>query len=109
MPKAKETDFFKQMNILFTKRHKEKLDDLKKHTTLSNNIDVDNSTFVRAMVDYLHEHPEVCSNIKRYIIQNKGATYLTNFEVMVSEEKSIEQIADGLGVDVDIIKKIYQK
>lgn len=109
MPKAKETDFFKQMNILFTKRHSEKLDDLKKHTTLSNNVQVDNSTFVRAMVDFLHEHPEVCNNIKKYIVQNKGATYLTNFDVMVEEGKSIQEIADELGVDVKIIKKIYER
>lgn len=104
---AKETDFFKQTNISLSERHRNKLDDLKKLTVLSNNIYIDNSTFIRAMIDFLHDHPETCVNIKQYIIQNKGATFLTNFDILVEEGKSLKEISEIMGVDIKLIEKIF--
>lgn len=109
MAKIRETDFFKQTNILLTKKHKEKLEELKRITTLSNNVEVDNSTFIRAMIEYLHDKPETCKNIRKYIVQNKGATYVTKFEVEKEIGKSNREIADVLGVDEDVIDKINSR
>lgn len=106
MGRTKETDFFKQTNILLTQKHKTKLRELKKIATIGNNIEVDNSTFIRAMIEFLYDKPEICKNIKKYIIQNKGATYVTKFEVAISEGNSPSEIAKSLGVEEDVINKI---
>ena len=103
---VKESDFFKQTNISLTKRHKIYLNNLKERAILSTNLNIDNPTFVRAMLSYLNDHPEIIDNIKDYIVDNRGNSYVAKYTYMKSKNMSNEEISEALGVDLELINKI---
>lgn len=107
--KVKETDFFKQTTVLLTSKHKNELKEIKKVATLSSNVTTDTSTLIRAMLDYVSDNPSFCNKLKNYIVTNKGFTYISKYNNLRKENKSPDEIAEILGVEIDVINKIISK
>lgn len=107
--KLKENDFFKPSAIYLSERHYNKLEELKDHMVMSNNLHVSNSVFFRTMIEFLSENKDCCENLKQYITKNRGKSYINKFNTLVSENKDIEEISEALGVHKDLIEKIFNK
>lgn len=105
----KENDFFKASNIYLSKSHSDKLEKLKHYMIMSNNMYVSKSVFFRAMIDFLYDNMSCCDNMKQYITKNRGKSYVDKFNVLISENKSVEEISEILGVDEKLISKIFDK
>lgn len=104
-----ETELFRKMNILITDDLKEKMEYEKEKATLLADMEIDNSTLVRAMIWYFYDNDKQLKKLVPYLNKTKGYMMLETFNQMIEENAGIDEISKKLGISIDIIEKIEEK
>jgi hypothetical protein len=103
------SELFRKMNILITDELKEKMEYEKEKTTLLADMEIDNSSLVRAMVWYFYDNDQQLKKLVPYLKKTKGHNMLEEFHNMVEKNADVKEIENKLGISVEIIEKIEQK
>lgn len=103
---VKETDLFKQFSLWLIERNKEHLDEIKEKVSMYANVKVDNSGVMRGIIEFLYEHPELLHDLAPYVAKYKGFNVLREFEGLINEGKTMQEIHDVLGIGVKRIEKL---
>lgn len=104
-----ESELFRKLNILVLDRHKTQLDNLKEKVSLLGNLEMDNSCFLRGVIEYFDEHPEELKKLLPYVKKTKGYHILFAFQKMVKNNQTSQEIEKLLGVGVEITEKMREK
>lgn len=99
----RETDLFTRINILLTETQKDSLESIKNELSLMSNAEMDNSTLIRALIDYFSKKPEQLEKIVSYALNTKGYEIVAQFEKMILEGSTDEEIIEKLGLGIDVI------
>lgn len=103
---VKETDLFKQFSLWLIERNKEHLDEIKDKVSMYANVKVDNSGVMRGIIEYLYEHPELLREVAPYVAKYKGFNVLREFEGLVEDGKTIQEIQEAMGIGLKRIEKL---
>lgn len=105
--KVNETDLFSGIKILLVDKQKDKtMMALKENLSLISNIEVDNSTLVRSMIEYFSRNQDELLKLKDFVVEQKGYNLLRNIITMVVNGNSDEEIYAQIGVNVNIVKEV---
>lgn len=104
-----ETDLFKSLNVFLLSRDRNQLKVLKDKTSLLANVKIDNSAFIRGMINYFYENQEELEKLVPYAVQTKGFNILAKFNQMLAENRTPEEIEQELGIDIQVVNKLTQQ
>ena len=104
-----ETKLFRKLNILLLDKNKEHLEELKEKISLLANVEIDNSGFIRGMIEYLYDHQGELGNLVEYVKEYKGYSILDRFEKMVEANASFKQIEKEIGIGIAILKNLAKE
>ena len=104
-----ESELFRKLNILLLDKNKDQLEEVKEKASLFADVEIDNSGFVRGVIEYFHENPDELQKIVPYIKEAKGYNILMKFNEMLEENKKPKDIQKELGIGVEIVSKIKKK
>lgn len=109
MKKITETELFDEIKILLLNENKVRLEKLKINCSKITNMSIDNSSFVRAVIEYFFANEEKLVELSDFLRNAKGFSILKSLEDMLAENASAEEIRSKLGINISIIKKIQKK
>lgn len=104
-----ESELFRKLNILLLDKNKDQLEEVKEKASLLADIEIDNSGFVRGVIDYFHANPEELKKVVPYIKEAKGYNILMKFNEMIAENKNLKEIEKELGIGFEILDKVKEK
>lgn len=104
-----ETDLFRKVNIMITDDLKEKMEYEKERATLLSDVEIDNSTLVRAMIGYFYDNENAMKKLVPYLKKTKGHALLENLHEMMDKNVEAKTIEKQLGIGLDILKKIENR
>jgi hypothetical protein len=104
-----ESELFRKMNILLLDKNKEQLEEIKEKASLLADVEIDNSGFVRGVIEYFYDNPKELKKIVPHIKEVKGYNILMKFNEMVAENKTSKEIEQELGIGFEIVDKVKEK
>jgi hypothetical protein len=104
-----ETELFRKINVLLTDKNKEQLEMIKEKISLLSNVEIDNSGFVRGVIEYFSDNPEELKKLVPYVKEAKGYNILLKFNEMIAQNKTPKEIEEELGISIEIVDKIKEK
>ena len=104
-----ESELFKKLNILMLNKNKDHLEVIKEKMSLLCNIEVDNSAFLRGVIEYYYDNPDKLKDLIPYVKAYKGYNILSQFQELVEKGKSKEEITQELGLGLDIVESAFKK
>lgn len=104
-----ESELFRKLNILLLDKNKEQLEEVKEKASLLADEEIDNSGFVRGIIEYFHQNPDELKKVVPYIKEVKGYNILMKFNEMLAENKKPQDIEKELGIGFEIVDKVKQK
>lgn len=107
--KIKETDLFTNVNVFLLDRNKEQLDTLKKNVSMMENVRMDNSALIRGMIEYFIDKPERLREMAPYARNMKGFHILNRFQEMLTENRTLQEVEDELGISIELSNEIKEK
>lgn len=104
-----ETELFRKSNILLLDKNKNHLEDVKERVSLLANTEIDNSGFVRGVIEYFYENQEELKKLAGYVKEYKGYNILSKFQEMVEANAPFSQIEEEIGISVDIVEAVMER
>lgn len=104
-----ETELFRRINILLLDKNKEQLEMIKEKISLLSNVEIDNSGFVRGVIEYYADNPEELKKLVPYVKEAKGYNILLKFNEMIAQNKTPKEIEEKLGISIEIVDEIKKK
>ena len=101
-----ENMLFQRINVGLLKKNKEHMLELKKTLSLRNNIQIDNSGLIRAMIEYFTENPRRQEELDLYIKPSMGFEILNQLEEMLDKGCQLIEIEEKLGVGAEVLNKL---
>ena len=109
LKKVTETNMFERINFLITSKRKKELDELKIKLSLISNVKIDNSTFLRGVINYFKENDEQLNILKDYMLKNKGKYLFNNLEDLIKNNASDEEIYNSIGLSSEKLNELKNK
>lgn len=104
-----ESELFKKLNILILDKNKEHLEEVKERMSLLCNMEVDNSGFMRGVIEYYYDNPDKLMDLIEYVKAYKGYNILNQFQDLIDQGKDKKEIDKELGLGLDIIDAVFKK
>lgn len=103
-----ESELFKKLNILLLSKNKDHLDEVKEKISLLSNMEIDNSGFVRGVIEYYFDNPAKLEDLVPYVTEYKGYNILDKLEKLIEKNKTIKEIDKETGIGTDILKRVLE-
>lgn len=104
-----ESELFRKANILLLDKNKDHLEELKEKISLLANVEIDNSGFIRGVIEYFYENQEELKKLVNTVKNYKGYNILMDFNELMGQNKSIEDINKRTGIGMEILKNIEER
>lgn len=104
-----ESELFRKLNILLLDRNKEQLEEIKEKASLLADVEIDNSGLIRGIIHYFFENQDELKKVVPYVKEAKGYNILMQFNEMMDNDKSAEEIEQELGIGKEIFDKVTKK
>lgn len=109
MKKITETELFNEIKVFLLESNKSHLEDLKISCSKINNIVIDNSSFIRASIEYFFNNKDRLNELSEFLLDSKGFKILESLDEMLKNGSSVSEIHKKLGISVPIIERIKAK
>lgn len=101
-----ESALFKKTNVLLLERNRVHLDMIKDRLSMHENIDIDTSVLIRALIEFLYDNPKYLKKLSPYLQDLKGYRILELLEELMEQGLSIEELSEKTGIGIDILETL---